>query len=110
LATTPDQSIMMDVHPSIGQYVEDPNYTYQDFARRGAENIPHTFRIQDYSWDDHGYSLVNRLYNDVGFFLDDKFRVAYNLTYKTLAGRQNVDTSKFRRAIWNYIQCIYGKV
>lgn len=23
-------------------------------------------------------------------------------------GRQNVDTSKFRRAIWNYIQCIYG--
>lgn len=109
LATTPDQSIMMDVHPSIGQYVEDPNYTYQDFARRGAENIPHTFRIQDYSWDDHGYSLVNRLYNDVGFFLDDKFRVAYNLTYKTLAGRQNVDTSKFRRAIWNYIQCIYGE-
>lgn len=24
------------------------------------------------------------------------------------AGRTNVDTSKFRRAIWNYIQCIYG--
>jgi sestrin 1/3 len=108
LATTPDQSII-DVPPSISHYVDDPNYTYQDFARRGAENIPHTFRVQDYSWDDHGYSLVNRLYNDVGFLLDDKFRVAYNLTYKTLAGRQNVDTSKFRRAIWNYIQCIYGK-
>jgi sestrin len=108
LATTPDQSII-DVTPSISHYVDDPNYTYQDFARRGAENIPHTFRVQDYSWDDHGYSLVNRLYNDVGFLLDDKFRVAYNLTYKTLAGRQNVDTSKFRRAIWNYIQCIYGK-
>ena len=41
--------------------------------------------------------------------MDDKFRVAYNLTYYTIAGRQNVDTSKFRRAIWNYIQCIYGK-
>lgn len=25
-----------------------------------------------------------------------------------MAGRKNVDTSKFRRAIWNYIQCIYG--
>ena len=108
LAASPDQSII-DVPPSISHYVDDPNYTYQDFARRGAENIPHTFRVQDYSWDDHGYSLVNRLYNDVGFLLDDKFRVAYNLTYKTLAGRQNVDTSKFRRAIWNYIQCIYGK-
>lgn len=25
-----------------------------------------------------------------------------------MAGVKNVDTSKFRRAIWNYIQCIYG--
>lgn len=107
LAASPEQSDV-DLPPSISHYIDDPNYTYQDFARRGAENIPHTFRVQDYSWDDHGYSLVNRLYNDVGFLLDDKFRVAYNLTYKTLAGRQNVDTSKFRRAIWNYIQCVYG--
>lgn len=96
------------VPQQIGRFVDDPNFTYQDFARRGAENIPQTFRIQDYSWDDHGYSLVNRLYNDVGFYLDDKFRTAYNLTYYTIAGRTNVDTSKFRRAIWNYIQCIYG--
>jgi sestrin 1/3 len=109
LAASSTESVI-EVPPSISHYVDDPNYTYQDFARRGAENIPHTFRIQDYSWDDHGYSLVNRLYNDVGFLLDDKFRVAYNLTYKTLAGRQNVDTSKFRRAIWNYIQCLYGKL
>ncbi|ETN59646.1 P53 regulated pa26 nuclear protein sestrin [Anopheles darlingi] len=97
-----------EVPQQIGRYVDDPGFTYQDFARRGAENIPQTFRIQDYSWDDHAYSLVNRLYNDVGFYLDDKFRVAYNLTYYTIAGRKNVDTSKFRRAIWNYIQCIYG--
>lgn len=96
------------VPQQIGRFVDDPNFTYQDFARRGAENIPQTFRIQDYSWDDHGYSLVNRLYNDVGFYLDEKFRAAYNLTYYTIAGRTNVDTSKFRRAIWNYIQCIYG--
>lgn len=92
----------------IGRYVDDSNFTYQDFARRGAENIPQTFRIQDYSWDDHGFSLLNSLYNDVGVYLDDKFRLAYNLTYYTIAGRTNVDTSKFRRAIWNYIQCMYG--
>lgn len=49
-----------EVPQQIGRYVDDPNFTYQDFAKRGAENIPQTFRIQDYSWDDHGYSLVNR--------------------------------------------------
>lgn len=52
--------------------------------------------------------MVNRLYNDVGDLLDVKFRAAYNLTYFTMADKTNVDTSKFRRAIWNYIQCIYG--
>ncbi|XP_029725729.1 sestrin homolog isoform X1 [Aedes albopictus] len=98
----------LELPQQIGRYVDDPNFTYQDFAKRGAENIPQTFRIQDYSWDDHGFSLINRLYNDVGFYLDDKFRLAYNLTYYTIAGRTNVDTSKFRRAIWNYIQCMYG--
>lgn len=38
------------VMPQISVYLEDPNYTYQDFAKRGSENTPRTFRIQDYSW------------------------------------------------------------
>lgn len=89
--------------------IDDPTYTYIDFARRDSDglNIP-TFRVQDYSWDDHGYSLINRLYNGVGNYLDDKFKIAYNLTYYTLAGRTQVDTSRFRRAIWNYVQCLFG--
>lgn len=98
----------VDAPQSINHFIDDPLFTYQDFSRRGAENVPSTFRVQDYSWDDHGYSLVNRLYNDVGHLLDLKFRAAYNLTYFTMADKTNVDTSKFRRAIWNYIQCIYG--
>ncbi|KAH8348030.1 hypothetical protein KR084_003284 [Drosophila pseudotakahashii] len=95
------------VPTNLSHYVDDANFIYQDFARRGTESI-NTFRIQDYSWEDHGYSLVDGLYNDVGTFLDAKFRAAYNLTYCTMGGIKNVDTSKFRRAIWNYIQCIYG--
>jgi len=97
-----------DVPQNISHLIDDPTFTYQDFQRRGAAVSIPTFRIQDYSWDDHGYSLVNRLYSDVGNLLDVKFRAAYNLTYFTMADRTNVDTSKFRRAIWNYIQCIYG--
>ncbi|XP_043064246.1 sestrin homolog [Drosophila ficusphila] len=104
-AVTPEAAVA--VPTNLSHYVDDANFIYQDFARRGTENI-NTFRIQDYSWEDHGYSLVDRLYNDVGTFLDAKFRAAYNLTYCTMGGIKNVDTSKFRRAIWNYIQCIYG--
>lgn len=107
-SSTPPETPTEVTQSNVLYYIDDPGFTYQDFARRGCENVPTTFRVQDYSWEDHGLSLVSQLYCDVGYLLDDKFRIAYNLTYYTIAGRQNVDTSKFRRAIWNYIQCIYG--
>jgi len=33
--------------------------------------------LQDYSWEDHGFSLVNRLLPDMGQLLDEKFQVQY---------------------------------
>lgn len=49
-----------EVAADISQFIDDPNFLYQDFARRGEISDIPTFRVQDYSWDDHGYSLVNR--------------------------------------------------
>lgn len=40
--------------------------------------------------------------------LDEKFQMAYNLTYNTMATHKDVDTSMLRRAIWNYIHCMFG--
>ncbi|KAG7265001.1 hypothetical protein CRUP_016726 [Coryphaenoides rupestris] len=60
------------------------------------------------SWEDHGFSLVNRLYPDVGQMLDEKFQMAASLTYNTMASHKDVDTSMLRRAIWNYIHCMFG--
>ncbi|XP_030360142.1 sestrin-2 isoform X2 [Strigops habroptila] len=88
-------------------FVEDPEFGYKDFTRRG-EQAPPTFRAQDYTWEDHGYSLINRLYPDVGQLLDEKFQVVYNLTYNTIAMHCGVDTSMLRRAIWNYVHCVFG--
>ncbi|XP_072211443.1 sestrin-2 isoform X1 [Excalfactoria chinensis] len=88
-------------------FVEDPEFGYKDFTRRG-EQAPPTFRAQDYTWEDHGFSLINRLYPDVGQLLDEKFQVVYNLTYNTIAMHCGVDTSMLRRAIWNYVHCVFG--
>ncbi|XP_074902842.1 sestrin-1 isoform X2 [Buteo buteo] len=90
----------------VSRHFEDTSYGYKDFSRHGM-HVP-TFRVQDYSWEDHGYSLVNRLYPDVGQLLDEKFHIAYNLTYNTMATHKDVDTSMLRRAIWNYIHCMFG--
>lgn len=64
--------------------------------------------IQDYSWEDHGFSLMNRLYGEMAQLLDEKFQVVYALTYHTMAMHTQVDTSTLRKALWNYIHCIYG--
>ncbi|XP_018419246.1 PREDICTED: sestrin-1 isoform X2 [Nanorana parkeri] len=90
----------------VSRHFEDTSYGYKDFSRRGM-HVP-TFRVQDFSWEDHGYSLVNRLYPDVGQLLDEKFHIAYNLTYNTMAMHNDVDTSTLRRAIWNYVHCMFG--
>nr|XP_014341071.1 PREDICTED: sestrin-2 [Latimeria chalumnae] len=93
--------------PNVSRFVEDPEFGYVDFTRRG-EQTPPTLRAQDYSWEDHGYSLINRLYSEVGQLLDEKFQIVYNLTYHTMAMHCGVNTSMLRRAIWNYIHCIFG--
>uniref|UniRef100_A0AAQ5XEF0 Sestrin 2 n=1 Tax=Amphiprion ocellaris TaxID=80972 RepID=A0AAQ5XEF0_AMPOC len=87
--------------------VEEPEFRYEDFAPRG-EQAPPTMRAQDYSWEDHGFSLVNRLLPDMGQLLDEKFQVVSNLTYHRMAMHEGVDTHTLRKALWNYIHCLYG--
>lgn len=77
-ANTTDQSLA-----ELVKFIDDPQFGYEDFARRREESEVPTFRVQDYSWDDHGFSLVNRLYSDIGNLLDEKFKICYNLTYYT---------------------------
>lgn len=63
--------------------MEDSSFAYTDFAARGRPSEVSTFRIQDFQWEDQGFSLCNVLYPDIGPFLDEKFKVGYNLTYYT---------------------------
>eukprot|EP01137_Pigoraptor_chileana_P018066 Opistho-2@77003 len=65
-------------------------------------------RDQDYSWADHGFSLINRFYPDVGQMLDTEFRAALDLTYHSIGDVKDVDTSKYRQAVWYYILRIKG--
>ncbi|XP_030890982.1 sestrin-2 isoform X3 [Leptonychotes weddellii] len=108
LLVTPSADILeTSPHPDMLCFVEDPTFGYEDFTRRGAE-APPTFRAQDYTWEDHGYSLIQRLYPEGGQLLDEKFQAACSLTYNTMAMHSGVDTSVLRRAIWNYIHCVFG--
>ncbi|XP_061900244.1 sestrin-3 isoform X1 [Entelurus aequoreus] len=81
------------------RFITDPDFYYQEFTRRDDDHFQ-VFRVQDYSWEDHGFSLVNRLYSDIGHLLDDRFR-----SVTALSSQHSPD---LKRAIWNYIHCVLG--
>ena len=64
---------------------------------------------QEFSWNTHGFSTAESLYNnEICTLLDEKFRIITELTYQTIGEFTSVDTSMFRRAVQNYIHCLYG--
>uniref|UniRef100_A0A915K357 Uncharacterized protein n=1 Tax=Romanomermis culicivorax TaxID=13658 RepID=A0A915K357_ROMCU len=94
-------------HP-FSLFTEEPNFTYTDFFKKADGVTTPTFTIHEYSWGDQGYSVVSELYCEISNVIDDKFRVIQDLTYHTMGGHKNVDTTKYRTAIWNYIQSLFG--
>lgn len=89
-------------------FTSDQRFCYVDFAQRARAACARTHKIHDLSWEDHGYSCVDELYNEMADMLDKKFTIIQNLTYFTMGGYSDVDTSKYRTAIWMYIQSLYG--
>uniref|UniRef100_A0A8C9RNR8 Si:zfos-80g12.1 n=1 Tax=Scleropages formosus TaxID=113540 RepID=A0A8C9RNR8_SCLFO len=97
LSDEEEEEVTCDADPS--QFVTDPEFSYQEFSRREEDHFE-VLRVQDYSWEDHGFSLVNRLYSDIGHLLDERFRMV-----ASLPSPRGPD---LKRAIWNYIHCILG--
>ena len=101
-----EDAVRHRLEPDINNFVEDLNFQYVDFAKTPGNYS--TFRIQDFSWDEEGFSIIARFDEETAQLLDEKFRTIYNLTYGTMGSHSSIDTSLFRRASWNYIQCVWG--
>ncbi|TPP67604.1 Sestrin [Fasciola gigantica] len=108
----------IDQHPAILHFVENSDSGYINFQGkpfhvstivRESPRIPSARLIsQEYSWQEEGYALADRLCSDLGSLLDEKFRNAHDLTYNTLNFITNVDTSLYRRTVWNHVQSLFG--
>lgn len=71
-------------------------------------NTYKVFRLQDYSWEDHGFPLLNRYYPGAAELLDRSFNETYEMTEYMLFNNKDIDTSPFRQAIWYYVLRLKG--
>lgn len=78
---------------------------YRDFNT--SEGI---FRTQDFSWEQHGFSLMSKFYPLIAPVLDEQFKHTYELTYHTLGGEEGINTMPFRTAVWYYVHRLYGTI
>lgn len=62
--------------------------------------------VQDFSWDEQGFSMMSTFFSDIATLLDDKFRAANSLVCKDEEDNKE-QSSVFRRAVWNYVQSLY---
>jgi len=90
----------------LSRYVGSYQRSHKDFDVRTKEYS--VFRVQDYSWKEHGYALVSRFYEDAAPLLDDLFDHIYYLTYYTISSHTNIDTAPFRESIWYYAHRTQG--
>jgi hypothetical protein len=91
--------------PVVTQEHEEQLFNPSTLAQQESQ-----LNINDFSWDDHGFSVMSRFYADMSLLLDDKFRVAKQMTYNSYGDQSDVDTSRFRRAVWNYVQMMFGVI
>lgn len=82
-----------------------------DFDVKSSEYL--IFRLQDYSWEDHGCSLIAKFLPEVDELLDAEFSAILNLTDYSLFNTkstscQQLNTWPFRRAIWYYVLRLAG--
>ena len=60
-------------------------------------------RIQDYCWDEHGYSVLSTFYQELAVIFDDKLRNIKSLINK----QQEEKNSKVIIAAWYFVQVRY---
>ncbi|KHJ94942.1 PA26 p53-induced protein [Oesophagostomum dentatum] len=88
---------------AVFSYQKD--FGYVDFAAR--KDRAKTFKIHEFTWD-HSFNLLSDLIPEIAQNLDDKFDLTQRLTYSFMGGYDNVDTTVYRSAVWNYIHALFG--
>lgn len=99
------------VFEDLSRYLGSSELRHVDFNFKATAYS--VFRLQDYSWEEHGCALVSEYLPGIGELLDEEFSATLNLTDYSLFNTRQVtnelvDTWPFRQAIWYYVLRLAG--
>eukprot|EP01080_Neovahlkampfia_damariscottae_P006804 gene6804-10970_t len=88
------------------KYIHPFELQYKDFEVNIKDYKVHNYR--DYSWKDDAFFMLNRFYQGSESLIDSEFDYIYYLTENNFNSEKDVDTSRFRHAVWFYTHRLYG--
>ncbi|KAL7638109.1 UNVERIFIED_CONTAM: hypothetical protein RMT77_011734 [Armadillidium vulgare] len=84
----------------------DLSFTYEEFSWQASPTS--NLNILEFNWQDHGYCLMTRLLNEMGNLIDERFGALKNISHPAWNKNGEDNSYNYRRAVWNYIQSLYG--
>lgn len=113
-ADGPDiEEYVSDSSEDIDGYDEDIYFSkiagdYLCYINYSMDNISRPFNGSEFRLTDQAYFVLEKMAPEVSESIWDRIRTATAMTYDYIGQDSGVKTGPLRRAIWNYVQRVYG--
>jgi sestrin 1/3 len=81
---------------------------YLSYANYDMDTATKHFNASDFKFSDQAYYIIEKIIPEVSESIWNRIRTTFAMTYEHLGGESGVKTKLLRRAIWNYVQRVYG--
>ena len=92
---------------------EDINYSriaggHLSYINYPMDFIARSFNASDFKFSDQAIYILEKVVPEISDSVWNRIRMAFAMTYDTIGQDSGVETAPLRRAIWNYVQRVYG--
>ena len=81
---------------------------YLSYINYPMDSFPRSFNASDFRFSDQAYYVLEKMVPEVSESIWNRIRMTFAMTYDNLGSDSGIETGPLRRAIWNYVQRVYG--
>jgi sestrin len=81
---------------------------YLPYINYPMDFIARSFNASDFKFSDQAIYILEKIVPEISDSVWNRIRMTFAMTYDTIGQDSGVETAPLRRAIWNYVQRVYG--